>query len=43
MRFILSLLLGGLLIGALKPINTWDYYTFLLLNLFIVDIPVGSI
>lgn len=34
--FILSLLLGGLLIGALKPINTWDSYTFLLLNLFII-------
>jgi len=34
--FILSLLLGALVIGVLKPINTWDSYTFLLLNLFII-------
>ena len=29
----LSLLLGGLAIGALKPTNTWDFYTYLVLGL----------
>jgi YYY domain-containing protein len=33
---ILGFLLGGLIIGALKPINTWDFYTFLILNLIIL-------
>jgi len=33
---ILGFLLGGLIIGALKPINTWDFYTFLILNLVIL-------
>ena len=33
---ILGLLLGGLIIGALKPINTWDYYTFMVLNFVIL-------
>ncbi len=33
---ILGFLLGGLIIGALKPINTWDYYTFLILNMVIL-------
>ena len=27
----LAFVLGGLVIGALKPINTWDFYTYLLL------------
>ncbi len=31
-----SMLLGSLVIGALKPTNTWDYYTFLALNLFVL-------
>jgi hypothetical protein len=34
--FALSFFIGALVIGALKPTNTWDYYTFLLLNLFIL-------
>lgn len=29
----LGLFVGALIIGALKPTNTWDYYTFLVLNL----------
>ena len=33
---ILGFLFGGLVIGALKPINTWDFYTFLILNLSIL-------
>ncbi len=33
---ILGFLLGGLIIGALKPINAWDFYTFLILNLVIL-------
>jgi YYY domain-containing protein len=33
---ILGFLFGGLVIGALKPINTWDFYTFLILNLTIL-------
>ena len=33
---ILGLLLGGLIIGALKPINTWDFYTFMVLNFVIL-------
>ena len=28
----LGLLLGGLIIGALKPTNTWDFYTYLILG-----------
>ncbi len=27
-----GLLLGGLVIGALKPTNTWDFYTYLILG-----------
>jgi YYY domain-containing protein len=27
-----GLLLGGLVIGALKPTNTWDFYTYLVLD-----------
>ena len=27
-----GLLLGGLIIGALKPTNTWDFYTYLILS-----------
>ena len=33
---ILGFLLGGLIIGALKPINTWDFYTFMVLNMVIL-------
>lgn len=33
---ILGFLLGGLIIGALKPINTWDFYTFMVLNMAIL-------
>ncbi len=33
---ILGFLLGGLIIGALKPINTWDFYTFMILNFVIL-------
>jgi len=33
---IIGFLLGGLLIGALKPINTWDFYTFMILNFVIL-------
>jgi YYY domain-containing protein len=29
---VLGLLLGGLVIGALKPSNTWDFYTYLILG-----------
>ena len=29
---LVGLLLGGLIIGAIKPANTWDFYTFLILN-----------
>jgi YYY domain-containing protein len=28
----LGLLIGGLIIGALKPTNTWDFYTYLILG-----------
>jgi YYY domain-containing protein len=28
----IGLLLGGLVIGALKPTNTWDFYTYLILS-----------
>src|SRR5690606_29394770 len=34
--FALNFFIGSLVIGALKPTNTWDYYTFLLLNLFVL-------
>jgi YYY domain-containing protein len=27
----LAFILGGLVIGALKPVNTWDFYTYLLM------------
>ncbi|MGD2148645.1 MAG: DUF2298 domain-containing protein, partial [Anaerolineae bacterium] len=33
-----SILLGGLVIGALRPTNTWDYPTYLLLGLFSLGI-----
>ena len=33
---ILGFLLGGLVIGALKPINTWDFYTFMIFNMVIL-------
>ncbi len=32
LRFALSLLLGGLAIGALRPMNTWDLPTYLVLG-----------
>ncbi|MFZ3070457.1 MAG: DUF2298 domain-containing protein [Anaerolineaceae bacterium] len=34
--FAVSMVIGSLCIGALKPTNTWDYYTFLTLNIFIL-------
>ena len=33
---IVGFLVGAMVIGALKPANTWDYYTFLILNLVIM-------
>ena len=33
---LLGLTIGGMIIGALKPTNTWDYYTFLILNICIL-------
>ncbi len=36
LSFALRFLLGALIIGALKPTNTWDYYTYLVLNLAII-------
>ncbi len=33
---IVGFLVGAMGIGALKPANTWDYYTFLVLNLVIM-------
>jgi len=33
---VLCFLFGGLIIGALKPTNTWDFYTFLVLNLCVL-------
>ncbi len=33
---ILGFVMGGLIIGALKPINTWDFYTFMVLNFVIL-------
>lgn len=35
-RAALSFFIGALVIGALKPTNTWDYYTFLILNLCVL-------
>jgi YYY domain-containing protein len=32
----LGLLLGGLVIGALKPTNTWDFYTYLILAVVVL-------
>ncbi|MGB4594808.1 MAG: DUF2298 domain-containing protein [Anaerolineaceae bacterium] len=32
----IGLLLGGLIIGAIKSANTWDFYTFLILNVSIL-------
>ncbi len=31
-----GLLLGGLIIGALKPTNTWDFYTYLVLGIVVL-------
>ncbi len=31
-----GLLLGGLIIGALKPTNTWDFYTYLILGVVVL-------
>ncbi len=31
-----SLLVGGLIIGSLKPTNTWDFYTYFVLALVVV-------
>ena len=31
-----GLLLGGLVIGALKPTNTWDFYTYLILGALVL-------
>jgi YYY domain-containing protein len=36
LSFIFSMLLGGMVIGALKPTNTWDYYTYLALSIVIL-------
>ncbi len=33
---VLGLFLGGLTIGALKPTNTWDFYTYLVLALVVL-------
>ncbi len=33
---LISLLLGGLVIGAIKPTNTWDFYTFLILGCAVI-------
>ena len=33
---VFGFLIGGLVIGALKPINTWDFYTFMVLNMVIL-------
>jgi YYY domain-containing protein len=32
----LGLFLGGLVIGALKPTNTWDFYTYIVLGLVVL-------
>ena len=32
MDMVAGLLLGGLIIGALKPTNTWDFYTYMILG-----------
>jgi YYY domain-containing protein len=31
LNMILGLMMGGLIIGSLKPTNTWDFYTYLVL------------
>ncbi len=33
---IIGFFIGGLVIGVLKPANTWDYYTFLIFNIVIL-------
>ena len=37
---IAGLLLGGLIIGALKPTNTWDFYTYLILGAVVLTYAV---
>ena len=36
LSFIISFLFGGIIIGALKPTNTWDFYTYLIFNMVIL-------
>jgi len=36
LSFVLSFLFGGIIIGALKPTNTWDFYTYLIFNMVIL-------
>ena len=35
-----GLLLGGLIIGALKPTNTWDFYTYMILGAVVLTYAV---
>jgi len=38
---VLSLLIGGLVVGSLRAVNTWDYPTYLLVGLFGLLLGVG--
>jgi YYY domain-containing protein len=40
MDMLLSFFLGGLVIGALKPTNTWDFYTYLILAVVVLTYTV---
>jgi YYY domain-containing protein len=37
---VLGLFLGGLVIGSLKPTNTWDFYTYLILGVVVLGYAV---